>query len=393
MTKKFFIIAAEASGDVLGAKLIAQIKRQLEQQNEKYELVGVGGNLMQQQGLRSIFSINDLSVMGVFEVALHIPKLLARIRQTAQEIINFQPDYVITIDAPDFNFRVMRKLKKISAKTFDKTKKIHLIAPSVWAYREGRSKKVAQIYDLLLAILPFEPPYFTKHGLRTVFIGHPIVELKPDLARKPIIAVEFRQKHKIKNGDIILCVTPGSRNSEVKKIFPEFIAAINLLQQKYSNLTVAIPLVEKTEQLVKSMVNDVKANYVLVSANDKVSCFFASNYALAKSGTNTVELSLYQIPMIVAYRFNYLTGVLAKLLLKIKFANLINIILNRQVIPELIQENCTTQKIFVALDELISNQNQAKMQIEESKIALDMMGMSSDESASAKAAREILKLN
>ena len=165
MTKKFFIIAGEASGDVLGAKLIDEIKQKFLAKDEMVEFIGVGGKSMQEAGLRSIFAMEDLSIMGFVEVLPHLFKILKRINQTADEIIAQKPDFIITIDSPDFNFRVMKKVKNYKG-----AKKIHLVAPSVWAYREQRARKVAQLYDLLLAILPFEPPYFTKYNLKLDWI-------------------------------------------------------------------------------------------------------------------------------------------------------------------------------------------------------------------------------
>jgi lipid-A-disaccharide synthase len=385
MIQKFFLIAGEASGDVLGAKLIAEIKLQ----NPHATFIGVGGKLMKEQGLVSIFAMEELSVMGILEVLPHLSKLLARIKQTANEIRVQNPDFLITIDSPDFCFRVVKKLKNFH-NSFCAIKKIHLIAPSVWAYRPKRAEKISKLYDLLLAILPFEPPYFEKYGLKTVFIGHPIVENAPDFELKSTKNLTFRQKNFIAPNDVIVCLMPGSRNGEVKKIFPEFIGAINLLAQKKPNLKVLIPLVEKTRSLVFEMAKNLKVEYVLVEKEEKESAFFASDFALAKSGTNAVELSLYQVPLLIAYKINFLTHFLIKLMVRIKFANLINLILNREVICEMLQKNCHAPKIFSALEKLIDDKILAQKQINDSQIALKMMGLGSLEKSSSKAVLEIL---
>lgn len=386
--QNFFLIAGEASGDVLGAKLIAELKLK----NPQATFVGVGGKLMKEHGLISIFDMEELSVMGILEILPHLPKLLTRIKQTADEICARNPDFLITIDSPDFCFRVVKKLKKFPT-TFNAIKKIHLIAPSVWAYRAGRAKKISQLYNLLLAILPFEPPYFERHGLKTVFIGHPIVENAPDFAAKSVKNLAFRQENFIAPSDVVICLMPGSRNGEVKKIFPEFIGAINLLAQKNANLKVVIPLVEKTRGLVFEMAKMLKVEYVLVEKLDKEAAFFASDFALAKSGTNAVELSLYQVPLLIAYKINFLTHFLIKLMVKIKFANLINLILNREVIPEMLQKNCSAPKIFGVLEKLINDKNLAQKQINDSQVALKMLGLGSLEKSSSKAVLEILHLN
>ena len=381
---KIFLIAGEPSGDVLGGKLIAAIKKQLGNTKE-IELLGVGGPKMEEQGLKSIFSINQLSLMGFAEILPHIPKLLNLIKNTANLIIQEQPDLVITIDAPDFCFRVIKKIKKNPAA--DKIKKIHFIAPTVWAYRPGRAKKIANLFDLLLVILPFEPPYFERHGLKTIFIGHPIVEdvIKSD-------GTDFRIRHKIKTDDILVCLTPGSRSGEVKRILPEMIGAINILTKKYHNLKVAIPALDKTYEIIKEHLTEFKVEAILTNQSEKNEIFYASNFAIAKSGTNTIELAIAQLPMIVVYKANYLTYSIIKLLSKVKFANLINLILNKEVIPEMIQPNCKAEKLAKKLDILISNPNAGEKQITESKPALKLLGLGLEQKSSDKAAKAILEL-
>lgn len=380
MTKKFFLIAGEASGDLLGSKLI----RELKIQEPDASFIGVGGELMQKEGLKSIFPMNELAIMGFFEVLPHIFKLLRRINETALAVRKEQPDYIITIDSPDFCFRVIKKVQETSAK------KVHLIAPSVWAYREGRAEKISKLYDLLLCILPFEPPYFEKYGLKSVFIGHPLVENVPDFSRKSENNSEFRKKNNIAENDFLICITPGSRTSEVKKIFPEFIGAANLLFAKYPNLKIAIPLVAKTKDLVSQMAKDLKAPYILVSGEDKKSMMFAINFAMAKSGTNTIEFSLHKIPLLIAYKINILSYYLIKALVKIRFANLINLILNKEVIPELLQNRCNAQEIFKTSENLFLHQDLIDLQLSQSDIALRTMGLEAPENPSKKAAKEIL---
>ena len=385
MTKKFFIIAGEASGDVLGAKLIDEIKQKFLAKNEAVEFVGVGGKSMQEAGLRSIFAMEDLSIMGFAEVLPHLLKILQRISQTADEIMLQKPDFIITIDSPDFNFRVMKKVQKYTG-----AKKIHLIAPSVWAYREKRARKVAQLYDLLLAILPFEPPYFTKHNLKTIFIGHPIMENAPNMKMKDEASLRFRNKYGFYSSDTLIYVTPGSRKGEVKKIFPEFIKAINLLKGRVDNLSVVIPIVEKTKNIVERMAKSLDVKYVIIDREEKSDALFAADFSLAKSGTNTLEASLYELPMVVCYKVNLLTYFLAKFLLKIKFANLINLIMENEIIPELIQQKCNAETIAQRLEAIISNKKIAQLQIEYSKVALKILGMGSVKRPTEKAVEGIL---
>jgi len=242
--KKFFIIAGEPSGDVLGGKIIKEIKAQFPSQQLIFE--GVGGKNMKEQGLKSLFEMSDLSVMGFFEVLPKIFKILSLIKQAARAAIDFKPDYFISIDSPDFSFRVAKKLKK------QNFKKVHIIAPSVWAYREGRAKKISKLYNLLLAILPFEPPYFLKHNLKTVFIGHPIVEEIKIYSDEEI--KNFRKKNNFNDEDILIYTTAGSRVGEVLRIFKEFIKGLNLLStNSRKNIKIILPTVEKTKNIVEKM--------------------------------------------------------------------------------------------------------------------------------------------
>jgi lipid-A-disaccharide synthase len=388
MSKIFFIIAGEPSGDLLGAKLIEEIKIAMSKQNEECSFIGIGGQNMIAQGLHSIFNIDHLSVMGFSEVVPHIVKLLNMIVILSEKMAIDDPDYVITIDAPDFNFRLMKKF--IAIAPHHKAKKIHLIAPSVWAYRKGRAKKIAKLYDLLLAVLPFEPPYFQEHGLRTVFIGHPIVEEAPDFSKKAAINSEFRKKYHLKDDDILLLVTPGSRASEVKRIFPEFIATINLLAKEIPNLKILIPVINKSKGIVAGLISQIAVKSIIIEQEEKTAAFFAANYGLTKSGTNTLELLLFQIPIIVAYKLSKISHFIAKLLIKVKFANIVNLILNKEVIKEMLQQDCEPNKMAKEMMKLINDKDLAAKQIEESQVALRILGLGSDIKAAKRAVVEIL---
>ena len=376
---KIFIIAGEPSGDVLGKKLMLEIKNQT---NNQVEFLGVGGPKMTEQGLISLFAIDELSIMGFAEVVPHIPKLLKRITQTAQAIVDSQAQIVITIDSPDFCFRVIKKLNKISTK---KITKVHLIAPSVWAYRPKRAQKIAKLYDLLLAILPFEPPYFEKHGLETLFIGHPITELENTSSEN-----NFRRQHQITDDALLICAMSGSRIGEVKRILPEIIGGINILARKYPNLVVAMPVIARTQQIVEEHLHLLNAKVILVDESQKYQTFKAANLAIAKSGTNNLEIAIAKLPMVTIYKTNPLTHFFVKRMVKIKFANLINLILNRELIPELLQDDCVAKKIASTAENLISNPALAQSQIDESQNVLKILGLNNAETSSQKAAQKIL---
>ncbi|MCE2687298.1 MAG: lipid-A-disaccharide synthase [Rickettsiales bacterium] len=379
---KFFIIAGEASGDLLGSKLIEELKKQLINKSCSFEFIGIGGKLMQEQGLETIFAIEELSLMGFVEILPHIPKLIRLINFTAKQIIANEVDAVISIDAPDFSFRVMNKLNKFLKENKNlnhsnhQIKKIHLIAPSVWAYRKSRARKIAKIYNLLLAILPFEPPYFEKFNLKTIFIGHPIIENTPNLAFREEEKISFYQRKNISPDNFLMAITAGSRNSEVLKIFPQFIETANQLFRAGYKFVVALPVVTKTHEIVISMSKNLEMPYFLVeNKEEKHSMMMACDIAICKSGTNSLEFSLYQIPIIIGYKINYLSYLIVKMLIKIKFANIINLIANQEIIPEAIQQNCSPEYLLPKIKELLTNKNFANQQIKDSQKILKILGL------------------
>jgi lipid-A-disaccharide synthase len=379
---KIFIIAGEPSGDVLGAKLMAEIKNQSDCEVEFY---GVGGSKMQNEGIYPIFDMADLSLMGFAEVIPHIPKLLRRIKQTAEAIIRSGIKMVITIDSPDFCFRVIKKLN--SYPKSKNIKKVHLVAPTVWAYRPRRAKKIAKLYDLLLAILPFEPPYFNKYGLETLFIGHPITENNKLTSEQNLCL-----KYQIKESDFVICAMIGSRVGEVKRILPEVIGAINILSQKYPNLVVLIPTIIKTKSLIQANIVLFNVKTILLDEDEKYLAFKTANFAIAKSGTNNLEIAIAKLPMITIYKINPITHFFIKRIILIKFANLINIILNKELIPELLQDNCCANKIAIETENFIANPQIMQNQINKSQNVLKILGLDSSETPSAKAAKRILEL-
>jgi lipid-A-disaccharide synthase len=299
--KKIFIIAGEASGDLLGSRIMASLKNK----DPNIKFVGIGGDRMGKEGLQSIFPMEDLSVMGFFEVFPRLFLLLRRIRETVKKIIEEKPDLILTIDSPSFCFKVIEKLKSKNKSFFKTVKKVHLIAPSVWAYKEGRAKKIAKLYNLLLCILPFEPPYFEKYGLRTEFIGHPIFDdvdtkYKTKYTKNDLI----KRYSDINYNDIIIILTPGSREGEVGKIYPIMIKTINILRNtydyKYKDYHVFTFANNATKDLVEfvSHEHDFDTEIVLNDI-DKQKIMSSANIVLAKSGTNVFEFNVFNIPCVV----------------------------------------------------------------------------------------------
>lgn len=382
---KIFFVLGEESGDILGEKLMKSILVSSLVNESDVEFFGLGGSRMKKLGIKSIFSISELSLMGFLEIIPHIPKLIKRINFTTQRIKEINPDIVISIDSPDFSFRVVKKIA--TDKDLSHIKKCHLIAPSVWAYREGRAQKISKIYDLLLTILPFEPPFFEKYGLSSKFIGHPILQNK-QICKKG----HFRKKFSIKNEEKLIVLTAGSRVSEVKKILPHLVGAAKIIKQHFSKqITFAILVTDKVESFIQHYLKDCEVNVLIVRQKDKYELFTDANFAIAKSGTNNIEMSLYQLPMIITYKVNYLTYYLIKLMIKIKFANLINIISKKEVIAEFLQKKCNAKDLANEAIRFLEDDNLCLKQIKDSKNSLIAMGINFKDSPTDMATKYILE--
>jgi len=375
--KKVFIVAGEASGDIIGAKIIDSLKREM----PHIEFKGIGGREMERRGLKSILPIEKLSIMGFAELIPHLLKFAKYLKHTEKKIKSFNPDIVITIDFPGFNFRLVKKLKnQIDAKF------VHIVAPSVWAYNPQRSAKVAKLYDLLLTLLPFEPPYFTKYGLKTEYIGHPIFE--QDFSRNP---KAFKKKHQIPAKAEVICVTPGSRDGEIKKHMAVFAKALSLLGSKYKIFVLFTLNKAKDKVLVEQFMQATSLDYTCVLGDEKLDSFAASDVALAKSGTNVLEILASGTPAIVAYKVNFLTYLYMKSKVLVKFVNLVNIIANQEIIPEFIQSDCSPVKLANGLAKYIENDKLAEIQVEESRDAMKKIGLGSKMTSSSRAAKIIVK--
>lgn len=379
MTKKIFLIAGEASGDSLGAKLMASIKKQ---SKEKVEFFGVGGEKMEKEGLGSLFPIHELSLLGFIEIIPHIPHLLNRISQTVDDVLAVKPDVVITIDAPAFNFRVAKKLKGKGIKL------VHYVAPTVWAYKPERAKKIAGIYDHLLVLLPFEPPFFKKEGLSCDFVGHPVFEEKTGGDGRA-----FRRKNKILVKAPLLCVMPGSRKSEIKRLLPVFSDTMCILHRQLPDLqAVVLATTRFEEELINEFTGWAVPTVVVSDKEQKKNAMAASNVALVKSGSGSLEPASAGVPMVIAYKVNPLSAWLLRRMIRVEYVNLVNLVLEMEAIPEFLQENCVAGKLAEKLKILLENKEEAEKQNELVKKALKKMGKGGRVSPSDKAAKAVLKL-
>jgi lipid-A-disaccharide synthase len=374
-----FLIAGEASGDLLGSRLMKALKQA---PNCNFKFIGVGGERMTEEGLESLFPMHELSVMGFVEVIPHLPKLIKLINYTADEIKRINPDIVITIDSPDFCFRVAKKLQNTNIKL------VHYVAPSVWAYRPGRARKVAKLYDHLLTLLPFEPIYFEREGLKSTFVGHPIVEEVQLGNRK-----EFRSQYKLTDRETLLCMLPGSRAGEIKRMLPIFLEATRLTSKIIPNLVLAISTIPSTNDLVKEIIQDFPLKTLIINdIEEKKHLYAGADIALAKSGTGTLELALAGLPMIVTYKINPVSAFFLKPFFKVPYVNLINIIQNKQVIPEMLQDMCKAEILSNNIKRIINNKELQQKQRDTSKQVFIKLGMNLKPSPSEKAAKVIIEL-
>ena len=358
-----YLIAGEPSGDLLGAHLMRSLKAQSQTKNIMF--FGIGGPQMEQEGLRSTFPYQDLAIMGFSELLPHAMKLLARIAQTVDDIKAKSPHALITIDSPGFCKRVVKKLRK---EHFE-TRYIHYVAPSVWAWKPKRAEEFARLFDHLLTLLPFEPPYFEKAGLASTFVGHPVVA-----ETKTGNGEAFRTRHNIAANVPIFCVLPGSRAGEIKRHLPIFARAITLLSEPYPNLAIVVPVPKHLLEVVKPYFVGCPFRAV-VSANpeDKADGIAAANVAIVKSGTVSLEVAKARIPMVVAYRVSAVSAFIFRRLRLIKLVTLVNILLKREVIPELLQDDCTPILLATAAANLLGSPAHAQAQRDAAEQAFAML--------------------
>jgi lipid-A-disaccharide synthase len=372
-----FIIAGEPSGDVLGARLIAALR---DLTGGKVEVCGVGGEMMREQGLESLFPMEELSVMGIAEILPHLPRLLRRIRETAAAVDRAAPDALVTIDSPDFTRRVARRVT-------DRTiPRIHYVAPTVWAWRPWRAKGFARDFTHLLALLPFEPPWFERVGLPCDFVGHPVIEAGADKGD----GAAFRTRHGIAAEAPVICVLPGSRRGEIVQLGADFGSALALLAARHPGMRLVVPTIEAMAPMIRDLaVGWPGSPVVLRGAAEKYDAMAASNAALAASGTVALELALARVPTVVAYRVAPLTHFIVRRLLSTDFGNLINIIEDRAIVPEMIQGDCRPDRLAEALERMLGPEGVA--QTEAVQPALSQLGLGG-EAPSRRAAQAVLDI-
>ena len=341
-----FIVTGEPSGDALGGALIAALRQRTA---GKLRVAGIGGERMREQGLESLVPLGDLAIMGVAEVLPRAPVILRRVRETVAAIRALRPDAVVTIDSSGFSWRVAHGLRRRG----ERLPLIHYVAPMVWGWRAGRARRMARWYDHLMTLLPFEPPYFERVGLSCSFVGHPVLECGAEHGD----GGRFRAAHRLAPDDLLITVLPGSRGGEVRRLLPIFGAALKQLEDLVGPFRVVVPTVSTVAATVAGAVGAWPGNAIVVQQpQEKYDAFAASRAALAASGSVALELALARLPMVVAYRLNPLTEAFLDRVLKVRQVNLVNLLLGRPLVCELLGSNCTPERLAVLLADLLGDE-------------------------------------
>lgn len=337
------IVAGEASGDVLAAGFVSVLKQRYP--NAIFE--GIGGKHLTALGLNSLFDMEELSVMGLFEVLKHLPRLLHIRKSVINHFLNNPPDIFIGVDAPDFNLAVETKLKKAGIKT------VHYVSPTVWAWRESRIHKIAKASDLVLGIFPFEADIYAKYNVPYQYVGHTMadsIDLLPDQEAK-------RQLFELKSEDKVLALLPGSRAREVDTLLPDFIRCAEILKKSFPALKVLIPAANNAreiqiKQLLKELKPSVDTVVTQIAARDVM---IAADAVLLASGTATLEAMLCKKPMVVGYKMSKMTHIIMKQLYKPDFFSLPNILADEALVPELLQEDVNPQNMASKLKPMLES--------------------------------------
>lgn len=339
-----YIVAGEASGDVLGARLVAALRAR----EPELSFAGIGGARMAEQGVESLFPMRELALMGLLEVLPNIRNLARRLNQTAEDITARRPAAIVTIDSPGFTMRLAERVRPLGIPI------IHYVAPQIWAWRPGRVKKVRERVDRILCLLPFEPVIFDTAGIPATFVGHPVLESGADAGD----AARFRATHGIGPAERPLLVMPGSRRMEAKRLLPLFGAALGLLAARRPGLRPIVPVSPVVAELVRAGVASWPGRPILVEALAEKHDAFAvvaesGGAGLIKSGTSSLEMAVAGIPHVVAYRVNPITAAIVRRLIQVRFASLVNLLAEREVAPEYLQERATPEALAGALDRLL----------------------------------------
>ena len=372
--KKIFILTGEPSGDKLASTVISKLKKI----NSGVEYSCVGGFHLKSLGIKSIYNLEQITFIGFTSVLLNIFKIRNRINKTVEEVIKFNPDILFSVDSPDFTLRVAERVKKIN----NNIKTIHYVAPQVWIWREGRVKKIKKFIDHILLLFNFEKKYFDNENILNSFVGHPLLEHN----KRPKIDLSYL----IGENKKIISIFPGSRDSEINVLLPILCDFIKLMNEKFNHYIFIFHATDKNKETIVNFLKDSSLNNFQVISNDNIKSEILSNsvFAVTKSGTVSLEICNANIPSIIIYKINMVNFLIMKSFIKIKFVNIINIINNKEIIPELLQNECNAKEIYNSVNYLLSHPNLLKLQLDD--ISKTLKNIKLDISSSEKVAN-ILK--
>ena len=351
--KKIFILTGEPSGDRLASKVIAELKKS----KSDIDYLSVGGEHLKDLGIKSLYDLKEITYLGFTKVLLNIFKIKKKINDTVHKIVEFNPDILFSVDSPDFTLRVAKQVKKLKPNI----KTIHCVAPQVWIWREYRVKKLKNFLDHILILFPFEKKYFEKENINCTFIGHPLLE-KNEKAKIDVSNI-INDKKKI------ISIFSGSRSSEIDVLIPILFKFIRMMNEKYNDTYFYFHATNENNQIIKDRIlkENLKDCEVISDENIKSYILQKSKFAITKSGTVSLEVCNANIPSIVIYKINVINFFIVRMLVKVKFANIINIAANEEVIPELLQANCNAKMIFNKADQFLTNPDLSINQINKFK--------------------------
>ena len=366
--KKIFVLTGEPSGDKLASEVVSEIIKK----KSDLEFLSVGGTNLEKLGIKSIYDQKEITYIAFTDILLNFFKIKRKIKATVHEVLKFNPDILFSVDSPDFTLRVAKQVKEKNPKI----KIIHFIAPKVWAWREGRVKKMKEFLDHILLLFKFEKEYFDKEKLNNTFVGHPLLDNE---INENILIDQFLNK---KN---IISIFPGSRTSEISHHMPILIDFVKKMNNKNPNYNFIFHATDKNKELISSYILKETLQNLEIINDDKIktAVLKKSIFAIVKSGTVSLEVCKMNVPSIIVYKMNFINFYLAKFLLNIKYVNMINIINNREVIPELIQSECNADEIFKSVNYFLKKPELITKQKEEIKKTLETLTSPSSSSEEA----------
>ena len=347
--KKIFILTGEPSGDKLASKVISKIKNS----RADIEYLSVGGEHLKALGIKSLYDLKEITYLGFTRVILNIFKIKRKINDTVKEILKFKPDILFSVDSPDFTLRVAKEVKKIDPSI----KTIHFVAPQVWVWREQRVKQLKSFLDHILLLFPFEKKYFDKEGIQSTFTGHPLLE-EQEKSKVDISQI-------IKDNKKIFSIYPGSRLSEINVLTPILFEFVKKMNEKYKDLFFVFHSTSEHVQLIQNLLLKQSFKNCGAIGDEKIKSHIlkSSIFAVSKSGTISLEICNAKVPSIIIYKMGMINFFIVKMLVKVKFANIINIAAKEEIIPELLQSKCNPTNIYNTVDKLLSNKSTLDKQV------------------------------